>query len=734
MLDNKKKIIFLFILILIFSYVVGYLFGDDINNPNRYFSNDKAIRFNYDTGFYDKDITIKLSIDKNIPFGTKIYYTLDGTDPTIYSTLYSEPIKIKVSDEVKIHSVRAVLYLNGKYSNYFQEDYVVGKNVFDYYDLPVVNVTTDNYKQFLKGPDISYFKLRKTVNGHLSIFSTSGEVIYGDNLKITNYGNSSKWYDVKSFKLIANEGNNGKKKDIDLSYFNNIDVSSYSIISNYKNIRLSDGGQDLYASNIRNAIGKRIVNEAGYGAISTNNRVLVYLNNEFYGIFGLEAQPSSSFIGNRYGIDDNDKIIKSIEGSEKFALKDLGVLEYIEADLTKEENRKILEQYIDMDNYIDYYAYQIILNNIDWPLYNNVAWKYKGKFDKNNQYTDGRVRFLLFDLDLIYPDKEYSLLDDPMYDVFSTIMEEFGRGEGSSFINVMKSKYYRDKFISRVNELLNTSFKTENIVKVCDEEWAKVDNDYKNLLDEKTYNRQEKAYKNLRSFILNREKNLRKMMDKYFNLKGKYNFSVNTDNNSVVRFNGIDIYNNEEYKNEEYRGVDFSLEVIPNPGYKLEYIIINEKKYYDNKIIINDKLIKDNKIEVRVVTSYDKGTLIISEVNPNSYSDWLKITNISDKTINLNDYYLSNDKNNLSKYKLPVNKLNKGSSIFINGKDNVFIFNDYICNFKIKDESYLYLSDGKNIIDSIYVPLMDDNESYGHYMYTNVYKYFNNVNDVRKNC
>ena len=43
----------------------------------------------------------------------------------------------------------------------------------------------------------------------------------------------------------------------------------------------------------------------------------------------------------------------------------------------------------------------------------------------------------------------------------------------------MKSKYYRDKFISRVNELLNTSFKTEEIIKVCDEEWAKVDNDYK---------------------------------------------------------------------------------------------------------------------------------------------------------------------------------------------------------------------------------------------------------------
>ena len=734
MLDNKKRIIFLFILILIFSYVIGYLLGDDINNSNKYFSNDKAISFNYDTGFYDKDITIKLSIDKNIPFGTKIYYTLDGTDPTIYSTLYDKPIKIKVDDKVKIHSVRAVLYLNGKYSNYFQEDYVVGRNVYDYYDLPVVNVTTDNYKQFLLGPKVSYYKLKKTVNGHVSIFSNSGDVIYGDNLKVTNYGNSSTWYDVKSFKFISNEDINKKKKDIDLSYFNNIDVSSYSIISNYKNFRLSDGGQDLYSSNIRNAIGKRIINEVGYGAISTNNRVIVYLNNEFYGIFGLEAQPSLSFIGNRFGIDDNDKIIKSIEGCEKVALKDLGVLEYIEADLTKEENRKTLEQYIDMDNYIDYYAYQIILNNVDWPLYNNVAWKYKGKFDKNNQYTDGRVRFLLFDLDLIYPDKEYSLLDDPMYDVFLTIMEEFGRGEGSSFTNVMKSKYYRDKFISRVNELLNTSFKIEKIIDVADEEWNKVDNDYKTFLDEKTYNRQKAAYNNLRSFILNREKDLRKMMNKYFDLKEMYNFIVNTDNNSVVRFNGIDIYNNDKYENNEYRGVDSLLEVIPNPGYKLEYLIINGKKYYDDKIVINDKLIKNNKVKVEVVTTYDGGLLMISEVNPSSYSDWVKITNISNKTINLNDYYLSNDKNNLSKYKLPVNKLNMGNSIFINGKDNVFIFNDYICNFKIKDESYLYLSDGKNIVDSIYVPLMDDNESYGHYMYTNVYKYFNNVNDVRKNC
>ncbi len=66
----------------------------------------------YASGEYDKAISVKLTCSTS---GARIFYTTDGTDPTYYSDIYSEPIRIKVpADETEITvTVRAYAVKTG---------------------------------------------------------------------------------------------------------------------------------------------------------------------------------------------------------------------------------------------------------------------------------------------------------------------------------------------------------------------------------------------------------------------------------------------------------------------------------------------------------------------------------------------------------------------------------------------------------------------------------------------
>lgn len=59
--------------------------------------------FSHQSGFYDKAFSLKLNAEK----GTKIYYTLDCSEPTKESSVYTSSIKITdVTDQPNVHSMR----------------------------------------------------------------------------------------------------------------------------------------------------------------------------------------------------------------------------------------------------------------------------------------------------------------------------------------------------------------------------------------------------------------------------------------------------------------------------------------------------------------------------------------------------------------------------------------------------------------------------------------------------
>ena len=117
-------------------------------------------------------------------------------------------------------------------------------------------------------------------------------------------------------------------------------------------------------------------------------------------------------------------------------------------------------------------------------------------------------------------------------------------------------------------------------------------------------------------------------------------------------------------------------------------------------------------------------TLVFNEVMSNNqyffkneegdYSDWIEIHNKSDTIKDLSGYYMSDNKNELYKWSIPIGvKINPHEyMIFWADKNEGDLHADFYLS-KEGEELFLMGSQGINLIDSISIPKLDNNISFG---------------------
>ena len=148
---------------------------------------------------------------------------------------------------------------------------------------------------------------------------------------------------------------------------------------------------------------------------------------------------------------------------------------------------------------------------------NYTAWRYKGRDDGLNKYKDGKLRFLLRDTDLTYyTDENTEWFEGSKGDIFEYLMEGKYNGKGSVFPKVMESEYYRNRFIEILRELINGPFRTENVLKIIDEEAAKIDHQVELWSTPEEYEEWKHWIEVLRGAAASREQEVRDDVFKYF--------------------------------------------------------------------------------------------------------------------------------------------------------------------------------------------------------------------------
>lgn len=728
-----------FILILIYGVVYVFLYGLEFWNSRmleKYVEGD-AVQFNLESGHYDKTLKLKLSKNIEFPFIAHIYYTTNGDDPRVNGILYEGSITLEENDSIAVYPVKAVVGIHGRFSNVTEKTYIITEEKDNEYDIDIISISCNhddlyNYYTGIMVAGVTYDQnVENGVTGfipgnysnrggewikdcHITMVDKDGQMLLDQNGGMEISGNTSVIFPVKSLKLYADRSYDPNNNFFKISLDNSdTDFLDYSYVTKYKSMRLRSGSQDLYfGGNIRSAVVSRLAVNSNFDGCSGTRRSLVFLNGEFYGIMDIQQNYSDSYLSNRFGLPNSD-LLEKVKGGEPDIFFDLGLNELFEQDLNIAENRNLLEEKVDMDNYLLYYALEIMCNNTDWPVNSYEVWRYIGDEIADNPYTDGRYRFLMFDMDMSFnTDLRYEFFDGALEDTFVSIMNNEYRAKGNSFINVMKSKYYRDKFITIICDLTNTSFSKESLELVLSEEDEKISYFRKIYYTYDMCNTSENESEQMKKAVLSRPTEVKNDIETYFNLDEKYTFNLNVPKGVMVSWNNMKIYEGEQYTNDYYKGVDLYLRADANPDYEFEYWLINDKKVYGETIILESDKFPDVVDICPVVSKKKDSCLVINKISAEGGSDWIELSNYGDESIEIGNYYLTDNQENLFEFQLPDLFLGSGESIIIHCKNDSEYLGEYMCNFNISAQEKLILSDGVNIVDYVYVPIMDSKEVY----------------------
>lgn len=446
---------------------------------------DDAVWFNLAAGFYSETIDVELLAVED----GEIHYTTDGTIPDETSPVYEEAIRIYAnsSDFPTATCVQAVLvYDDGTVSDPVGHNYFTNTNIDDRFTTLVFAISGEP-DELTEGPDGIFYGDNYSDRGSESEREVYVEVYEADGTRLTAqyagvriYGGASRESSVKSMKLFARKSYDSDYGKFNLSVFGTLDVTG-SVIEKYDKLVLRNAGNDFQFAFIRDELAQTLAELAGFSDYEAVVPAVGYLNGEYYGFYWLHESYCDDYFKEKYGDTDGEFVV--IEGTEQYKdgsddeAENAAATEYQQfyesvsaLDLTVEENYAEVTNTIDVENYLDYYAFNIYISNKDWPQNNYKCYRYEptdGETYGTGVY-DGKWRYLLHDTDYsfgLYEQRETKA----NYDCLKQIMKEDSERYSPLFTALMQRDDCREYFVEKMLEYTNGALSTSSILSVLDE-------------------------------------------------------------------------------------------------------------------------------------------------------------------------------------------------------------------------------------------------------------------------
>lgn len=368
--------------------------------------------------------------------GATIYYTLDGTCPTASSARYTAPVHVSGNCVV-----RAIASAGDKLPSDDQaRTYLFGA------EHPARLVCISGNASELTGSGGVLHEDRKSIRPYVcaEFYDENGALIDCQGCEMVLNGHQSNLlFDQKGFRLTAKSeyGDNRFRGKL----FSNRDYTEY------KSVLLRASGQDNEQTRMRDSILSALAADTSLMYQETEV-CAVYVNAEYWGHYNLRERVNEQSIAQFEGWDDPASV-QIVEGSGYHGTGGSELRAVISAaaknGLQDDSNVELLRQYIDVENYLDYVAMELYTANQD--LNNIRAYR--------SSEADNRWRWVVYDLDLGYQVDANSV---------SRWLTPGGVGsvttqDNTLFIAMMKNDALRDYFLTRMGELLATTFSAENV-------------------------------------------------------------------------------------------------------------------------------------------------------------------------------------------------------------------------------------------------------------------------------
>lgn len=718
------------------------------------YTNGNAITCSLQSGFYEEAAEAELVMNRELPSGARIRYTVNGDDPSGKSAVYAEPITFEVPDSgEKVVPLKARIFYQDEVSDVYSWTFVMGKDIFNRYQLPVISITSNfkglySYETGILADGISkdmarvmgrsaysvgnYFQRGEewVRPSRVTVFSSDGKKLMEQSAGLAVSGGSSRARKVKSFKITAGEpyGDEGEKFHLDLFSDSESDLLSY--VNDFTNLKLRTA--DVRNRSFSAELAEQLARDSGFDGFQFSRPAILFLNGEFYSIVDLQPSWSASYIAHRFCLT-SAKLVEKVKKVEDAVFEAFGVQDLFLADLTEKENRDALEAKVDMDNYLLYYAIQVLTNNTDWPGNNFEAWRYTGHEVKDNKYTDGRIRFLIYDADFIYsrsyvPDNERGL------DVFVNLMENEYFGSVSGFANVMRAKEYRDRFVTIVTDLLSDTLGSENVRAAMEKIFIGKRDEFRIRFGEENDEAILRYIQNAEQIADGRASEMADNFSEYFGLEDQYTLKLEAEEGVSVNWNQMRLEGGNSRSTKYLKDVSIEFHAETSPGYRFRYWLLNGEKVKGSSVTVDGSSLKKGRCTLKAVSSRLEGPLLlVDEISAKSDADWIRLRNAGTEDIELSGYYLSDSVRNPTKYRLPEHVLSPGESVIINGQSNYYAVGEFICNFNLNRRESLIITDAETEESvSIRIPRMCKEETWGRESGTNRFVFYNNLNEIRK--
>ena len=492
--------------------------------------------------------------------------------------------------------------------------YVTGKQYIDWITSPGYVPNPDKWS---KTNICNYYSRGKEWEREASVsFFEKGNLILEQNIGIRLKGSSTRNSPQKSFDLIADKQYG--KKYFEYKFFEENYNLDKEIIEKYDSMTI----RAIYGDErLRDRFGRDVIYERKSITTSWMRHCILFLNGEYWGMYELMEKSTPLFFQQHYGVPEKNLVVvkenEIDDGPQEELDKYLQIDEqYSIFDLSNEKNYKEIEQYFDMNSFIENYAIGIYFGTWDWPLQNQGMWKYFGEKIEGNEFTDGKWRFMTYDLDFSMglTFENYGGVEGYQYDNFKHIERRRGSTAPTNlFLALLKNDVFKNKFINVYCDLSNEIMNINRINPIINDYKEKVSwmfangkfrwwNDGRSSkLEGYAYNKnnfENVELKKLQTFFEQRGKYTLQHMKEFLKIKGELmELTILKVGEGKIKINTIEPnFKEGKWNGKYFSGVSIDLSVVPdkNNEFKGWSGDINSNESNLNLIMNNDMTIIAN--------------------------------------------------------------------------------------------------------------------------------------------
>lgn len=454
----------------------------------------------HSSGFYEEAFDLQIFAED----GARIYYTLDGSIPTVESELYTKPIRVyNRSQEPNVWRSQQRVVLdwenytpdskpvdkafilraiavdgNGAVSKPVTATYFVGLEEYskgnvvslvvdpdDFWGENGIYVTGEAYDLWYsedrtESAPYANFELRgRKMERPVCFQYFSEDGTFEQNAGIRVSGGSSRNHVQKSVSLYAREVYDGSDF-FRRSFFEDIQSRKLAIRGGYAN-----------------AVCQMLARDRAF-ATQRSERAAVFINGEFWYHANILEKYDAQYFYEHYGVNPNN--VLSVKGriylqegmpGEELLLDE--VYDYLAAnDLSDSSRYAGFAELVDIQSYIDYMCFNIYIDNMDFSeLKNAVLWR--SREVTSRPYEDGKWRFVLYDLDAMeWNDAHmWGLETQAQKNSFSLIPRYLRKqpiNQQPIYMALKKNPAFVKQFVLTFMDLVNENFRYEKVKSVLD--------------------------------------------------------------------------------------------------------------------------------------------------------------------------------------------------------------------------------------------------------------------------